>query len=82
MGFCRLDGIFKQKFLYIFRPNQQGLLSKHFTLPAFCQQWAIPKIFHTHPVEEPWNLRKLSCKIYPFPWNFLVKITLPHGISI
>ena len=30
----------------------------------------------------PWNFRKFSCKIYPFPWNFLVKITLPHGISI
>jgi hypothetical protein len=41
------------------------------------------------PVEEPflmlilpWNFRKFSCKIYPFPWNFLVKITLAHGISI
>jgi hypothetical protein len=31
----------------------------------------------------PWNFCKFSCKIYPFPWNFLVKInTLPHGISI
>jgi hypothetical protein len=30
----------------------------------------------------PWNFRKFSCKIYPFPWNFLVKITLPHVISI
>ena len=30
----------------------------------------------------PWNFRKFSCKIYPFPWNFLVKITLAHGISI
>jgi hypothetical protein len=30
----------------------------------------------------PWNFRKFTCKIYPFPWNFLVKITLAHGISI
>jgi hypothetical protein len=30
----------------------------------------------------PWNFSKFSCKIYPFPWNFLVKITLAHGISI
>jgi hypothetical protein len=30
----------------------------------------------------PWNFPKFSCKIYPFLWNFLVKITLAHGISI
>jgi hypothetical protein len=30
----------------------------------------------------PWNFCKFSCKIYPISWNFHVKITLPHGISI
>ena len=30
----------------------------------------------------PWNFRKFSCKIYPIPWNFLVKFGPVHGISM
>ena len=59
---------------------------------SFRAQWAIPIIICTPPPPQlrnpflmsvlPWNFRKFSCKIFPFPWNFLVKITLAHGISI